>query len=219
MEIDELKATWKSLERELATHNALLRHSIMTRRARSVKLALWPLAIGQAIQLVVGLLLIPIFANFWFEHRDVPHLMLCGILMQAYLTILMILAARELHLIFAIDPSEPVVAIQRRIESLRTWRIRLGPFFAVTGCFIWIPLMLVIFASVGADVWAHKPSVVYWFFVSGLVPFAIIVAIWLWGRRPGNRLRAQVLSDHVAGATVRRAREALEEIAAFERGE
>lgn len=219
MDIDELKDAWQSLERELATNNALLRRSMTAKRARRVKLSLWPLVVGQATQLLAGLALTPLFASFWFEHRDAPHLMLCGIVMQAYSTILMILAARELHLVFAVDPTEPVVAIQRKVESLRTWRIRVGPFFAVTGCFIWIPLMLVIFASLGADVWTRQPSVVAWFVASGMVPFIALVAYWLWARRPAHRERAHVLADHVAGATVRRAREALAEIAAFERGE
>ena len=219
MELDDLKANWKSLERELATNNALLRRSMTTQRLRRVKFALWPLVIGQGFQLLVGLILTPLFASFWVAHRDLPHLMLCGIVMQAYSTLLMILACRELHLVLTIDPGEPVVAIQRRIESLRTWQIRLGPFFAVTGCFIWIPLMLVIFASLGADVWTKNPTVVYWLFASGLVPFAILLALWLWSRRPGKPERAQWLDNNTVGTTVRRAHESLEEIAAFERGE
>lgn len=211
MDLDELKTAWRSLERELAAHNAFERRAAQRAGARTAVRALRPLFVGQLVQLVVALALLPVFASFWVAHRDVPSLLVSGIAMQAYVTALMGLAIRELHMIRSIDCGEPVLAIQRRIEELRSWRVRVGPFYAISGCFIWIPLMLVIFGALGADVWTHRPSVVLWFAASALVALGVVLWILRWERRSDRDGSA------IAGVSVARARKALAEIAAFER--
>ncbi|MDZ4829214.1 MAG: hypothetical protein SGJ09_03330 [Phycisphaerae bacterium] len=211
MELEELKAAWKSLDQRLAQQNALtfdLLKSQKTARARS---ALRPLILGQTVQIAAGVVMCLWFAPFWVKYIEVPHLLISGLLLHAYALMFIVLGARELHIILHIDYAAPVVAIQRQIAVLRNWRVRIGSIFAVTGCFIWIPLMLVILRGLGADVWAKNPTVVYWFIINGFAALGVVLGIIWWSRR-GGALR---LDDETAGRSVRRAQAAIEEIARF----
>ncbi len=73
------------------------------------------------------------------------------------------------------DYAAPVLTLQKQIAELRQWHGRTGMWFGVTGCFIWIPLMLMIFHALGADVWVRNPDVVNWFIVSGLICLGVLV--------------------------------------------
>jgi hypothetical protein len=66
--------------------------------------------------------------------------------LHAYGLLLVLFAVRSLHLIGCIDYAAPVLRIQRQLAELRRWRTRVEwPLFGIVGCFIWIPLLLVIF--------------------------------------------------------------------------
>jgi len=119
--------------------------------------------------------------------------------------------------IVGIDYAAPVLAIQKQLAALRAQRIRSGPAFAISGCFVWVPLVLVAFHGLGADVWVHKPAVVGWFVASAFVAAGITWALLAWVRLPRNARTRQSWDDHDAGRGVTRAQAALDEIARFER--
>ena len=75
---------------------------------------------------------------------------------------LVLTAARNLYLQSRLDYGLPVLEIQRRVAELRAWRLREAVLYAATGCLIWVPFLLLLFASVGADVWKNAPQVVWW---------------------------------------------------------
>ncbi len=217
MELDDLKSAWKSLDSRLAAQNAMAFMALKDARTARAKSALRPLLVGQCIQLTAGALLCIPFASFWIEHRATPHLLVFGLMLHGYAVLLILFAARELYQISSIDYAASVVDIQRRLATLRNWRVRAAPVFGFTGCFVWIPFMLVIFRSLGVDVWVNTPSVVLWFVASGAVA-AIVLGVFMWVmRRPGSARFARSLQDDAAGKSVIRAQKALADIAAFER--
>ena len=111
-----------------------------------------------------------------------------------------------------IDYAAPVLAIQRRLAAFRAWRVRLVPLWIVTGCFVWIPLLLIACkAWLGADLYLHAPEVVLAFVVSGAVGLAAFWAIGRWV--PGA---AKYLGESSVGGSVGRSQRALDEIARFE---
>ena len=112
--------------------------------------------------------------------------MIYGISVHLYGIMLIVFAARDLFLIKQFDYSAPVLVLQKQIAALRQWHVRAGLWFGVTGCFIWIPLMLMIFHGLGADVWKRSPQVVGWFFASALVGLGFIYALVAFSRRPGQ---------------------------------
>ena len=218
MELDDMKSAWLALDRRLQTQEALNLHAFREARLDKLRASLRPLIVGQVIQLVAGVLLALLFAPFWVEHKDTPHLLTIGLLLHGYALMFIVFAARDLTMIQRIDYAAPVLDIQRRLAELRAWRIRVAPVFGVVGCFIWIPLMLWLFhVAFGADLWAAHPQVVVAFIASGAACLVLLLALIRWSRNPRRAQLAKSLDDSAAGRSVGKAQRFLDEVAAFAR--
>ena len=216
-ELDDLKSTWQTLSRNLERQNALTLHQLKESKFTRFRSGFRWLVVGQIVQIICGVLLAALSARFWINHIGVAHLMIYGISLHAYAIMLIVFAARDLALIHRLDYAAPVLELQKQIAELRKWHVRAALWFGITGCFIWIPLILAIFYALGADVWVRNPDVVGWFFLSSLVPVAILVGIVLLSRRPGKEKLAKNLEENSVGRSVNRAQALLDEIAQFER--
>jgi hypothetical protein len=215
-ELDDLKAAWQTLNRNLERQYTLALHQLKEGKYARFRAGFRPLVVGQIIQLIAGALLSIFAGSFWFDHLGVPHLMFYGISLHAYGIMFIVFAARDLFLISRLDYAAPVLALQKQIADLRAWHVRAAIWFGIAGCFIWIPLMLILFYKLGADVWMRNPDVVGWFVLSGLVCLGILYGIILWSRRPGREKLAKNLESSSAGRSVTRAQAVLDEIARFE---
>ena len=215
-ELDDLKAAWQMLDRNLERQNALALHQFKESKLARFRSGFRPLIVGQIIQLIAGVLLAVFAGSFWVDHVGVPHLMFYGISLHLYGIMFIVFAARDLFLISRLDYAAPVLVLQKQIANLRAWHVRAAVWFGVAGCFIWIPLMLVIFYKLGADVWARNPDVVGWFVLSSFVCLGIFYGIIFWSRRPGREKFARNLANSSAGRSVKRAQAMLDEIAGFE---
>ncbi|HET6804843.1 MAG TPA: hypothetical protein VFH59_05300 [Frateuria sp.] len=219
MELDEMKQAWQSLDRRLAQQQALnlrlLREGGMDRLRRGLRPLVW----GQAVQVVVGVVVMLWGAWFWSTHLGVVQHMVCGIAMQAFGTLMIAFAGRLLQLAQGVDYAAPVLQIQRRLARMRAWRVRVeAPVFAVLGAVIWVPAMLML-VQADFDRWnGDYREVAPWLgghlMFSGTVSLALVVLVYLLIRRAG---RLRWLEDSLAGSAVRRAEAVLEEIARFER--
>ena len=216
-ELDDLKSTWQTLNRNLERQHALALHQFRENKGARFRSGFRPLVFGQIIQIVCGGLLAVVAGSFWVDHLGVLHLMVYGLSVHLYAIMLIVFAARDLYLIKRFDYAAPVLALQKQIADLRAWHLRAGLWFGVAGCFIWIPLLLMIFQGLGADVWRRNPAVVGWFFVSGIISLGVLYGIIGWSRRPGREKFARNLKDSSAGRSVKRAQTLLDEIAQFER--
>ncbi len=212
MELDEMKLAWQSLDRHMARRYALDLERYRERKLASARLRLLPVKIGLALQMLLGVAIIVVFTSFWTANLGSPHLVVSGMLLQAYGLLLVVSGAWEMQMLHGIDYAAPVLAIQRRLAAFRAWRVRLVPLWAVTGCFVWIPLVLVAFkAWLGADLYVHAPEVVLAFVGSGAVGLAAFWSIVRWV--PGA---AKYLGESSVGSSVGRSQRVLDEIASFE---
>jgi hypothetical protein len=216
-ELDDLKSAWQTLSRNLERQHALTLHQFRETKSRRFRSGFRWLVIGQILQIICGGLLAVFAARFWFGHLGVVHAMIYGISLHAYGLMLIIFAGRDLDLIRRLDYSAPVVELQKQIAELRQWHVRSALWFGITGCLIWIPFILALAYSAGADIWAHNPGVVGWLVVSGLLPTALLLGVVLWSRRPGKAKLARILEENSVGRSVNRAQALVDEIAQFER--
>jgi hypothetical protein len=217
MELDELKLAWQTLDRRLEKQNDLSLQQFREGRLDRLRSGLRPLVVGQILQIVAGAIVSLLFGSFWFDHREVPHLLLYGLVVHAYSLLFIVSGARTLNLVRRLDYAAPVLVIQRQLAELRDWRVRVeGPLFAITGCIAWIPFTLIVLDLGGADVWLHAPSVVYSFIASGVLCLLIFFGLLRRARQPGHGRRARWLADSAIGAGIRRAQAQLDEIARFE---
>jgi hypothetical protein len=216
IELDDLKAAWQTLNRSLERQHTLALHQFKEGKLARFRSGFRPLLVGQIIQLISGVILSFLAGSFWVDHIRVAHLMFYGISLHAYGLMFIVFAARDLFLISRLDYATPVLVLQKQIADLRAWHLRAAIWFGVAGCFIWIPLMLILFYKLGADVWVRNPGVVGWFVLSGFVCLGILYGIVRWSRRPGRETFAKSLENSSAGRSVNRAQAMLDEIARFE---
>jgi serine/threonine-protein kinase len=216
MELDDLKSAWQSLERKLDRQHALELQHFRTGRLASARRGLWPLVAGQVGQAAIGFALMGWIAPYWVEHWGEWHLVAYGVALHLYGLMIALFAGRDLVHIAQVDYAAPVLEIQKRLASLRAQRIQAARAFAIAGSFAWIPLVLVVFQKLGADLWVHKPAMVAWFVASG---FGTVLSIWAlaaWSRLARNAKLRKDLDDHAAGRSLTRAQAVLDEIARFE---
>ncbi|HEY1583419.1 MAG TPA: hypothetical protein VGF73_10015 [Chthoniobacterales bacterium] len=216
-ELDDLKSAWQTLNRTLERQHALAFHQFKERKLARFRSAFRPLVTGQIVQIVCGALLSLLGGSFWVDHLGVAHLMVYGIALHLYGLMFIVFAARTVFLIQQMDFAAPVLVLQKQLVGLSRWRLQSGLWFAIAGCFIWIPAMLMIFYRLGADVWLHNPDVVGWLLLSGLVSLAVLGGIVYFASRPGREKFAEKLAASSTGRSVNRAREQLDEIERFER--
>ena len=215
-ELDDLKSTWQTLNRNLERQHAFALHQFRENKPNRFRSGFRPLVIGQIIQIICGAFLALVAGSFWVDHLGVVHLVVYGLSVHLYGIMLIVFAARDLFLIKRFDYAAPVLLLQKQIADLRDWHHRAGVWFGVAGCFIWIPLLLMIFQGLEADVWRQNPEVVGWFVVSGLICLGVLYGIIALSRRPDREKFAKNLEDSSAGRSVKRAESLLEEIERFE---
>ncbi len=211
MDLEEMKAAWQVIDRRLDQQNTLLLNEVRTGRVRQAKRALRPLRWGQGVQIIAGMALMFLFAPYWVAHINSFHVMLPGLLLHGYGLAIVIAAFRSLYLLNRVDHSAPVVEIQSRLAELGHWRVQVEfPLFAAIGCFIWIPLLMVMFNVAGVDVWARTPQWVYWNIVAGFVCLGVLFLAL-------RRMRRSPKANSFVGRSILNAQAELDEIANFER--
>lgn len=226
MDLDTLKTTWKSLDERLARIEALQTEANALERARDAEAraasgqlasrrALRPLAIGLGVQAIAGVTLATIAVAFWAKRMDAgAQFIVYGVLVQAYAVALIASAGQELSLIRRARMTAAVLDMQRALAMLRRWRETAAWILGLAGGVIWVPLLLMGFAMLGADVWTQNPGVVGWLTLWAVGGTAAVWAILRWAERHprfGASMRA-----NAAGQSVRRAELALADVRAFE---
>jgi hypothetical protein len=217
MELDDLKTMWQALDRKLEQQRTLSLQVIRDGKLAAARRGLRPLWLGQLAQIFAGLCLMLLFAPIWIARMNTLHLMMPALLLHAYGLLLVLFAVRTLHLIGCIDYAAPVLRIQRQLAELRRWRTRVEwPLFGIVGCFIWIPLLLVIFSALGADLWTLNPKFVYWNIASGVACMGILYGTVRWVQQREKEGSGSALEKYASGRSIRKAQEELDALIRFE---
>jgi hypothetical protein len=216
MELDDMKASWAVISRRLEQQQALNLHIFKGNILDRANRALRPLKWGQLLQIAAGAYFMLRWGPYWVAHRDVPHLMIYGLCMHAFGLMCVLTAAGNLYLQSRLDYGAPVLEIQRRVAALRRWRLREAVLYCVAGCLIWVPFLLLAFASVGADLWVTAPAVVWWNLAASVACLALFYGLVRFSRLPGREGLKAWLDDTVVGHSVRSTQALIDEISRFE---
>ncbi|MGH8445381.1 MAG: hypothetical protein ACREVL_08940 [Solimonas sp.] len=218
LELDDLKQAWQALDRRLERQQALGLELLADRQRGRARALLWPLAVGQVWQLGWGIVLSLLFAPFWLRHLDHAHLAIYGLLLHGWGLLMIGFATTELWRLGRIDYAAPVLDIQRRLAELQAQRLRSGLWLSYAAAVMWVPLLLIGFYWLGADLWLHQRLFVLCAFVSSAVVglIGVWVVLRLSRRIAGGRPAAAIERGWI-GRRLLAARAALDEVDRFKR--
>ena len=148
MELDELKEKWaehdRKLDQSLRLNRQLLRE-MYTRRAR---FALWRLAAMLAAGAIFMLVVIVSLGRFIALHWWTPRISLPAIVLDLAAIAALAALIAQIGLAMSIDYNQPVAAIQKRLETLRKFRIRYTQAIILTMTLTWWPIFSVVMGGV-----------------------------------------------------------------------
>ena len=205
MELDDLKRRWEDQDRKLDAairlNTRLVNASVLGRAETSLRRLsrlLW-------FELLANLLAALWLGSFLATYLSVRRFALpAGVL---HLSVIALIAAgvRQLVALKAIDYSAPVVAIQKRLESLRVERIRTVTLTLLFAPLLWTPLLIVAFQGLfGVDAWAAFGAR---FLIANLVfgLLLVLLAVWISKRYEARMERSpllQSLMQNLAGRSL-----------------
>jgi len=222
MELDDLKQRWEDQDRKLDAalrlNTRLLQASVLGKAETSLRglsRLLW-------FELLTGLLAVVFLGSFLVNHVSEPRFLIPAAVLHLCFIGLLIASGRQLVALKAVDYSEPIVVIQRRLETLRAERIRTVTLTLVCAPLLWTPLMIVALKWLfGVDVYAAiGASYLIANLLFGLLLIALAVSI---SKRYGARMErsplVQSLMRDLAGKSLASAAAFVSSIADFEKDE
>lgn len=219
MELEDLRHAWEAHGRSVDDTSRLnhgVLHSVITSKTetamRSLSRLLW-------IELIVNAVAAAWLGSFLADNVTVARFALPAVALDILVIALLIAGGRQLVAISRVDYGQPVLVIQRRLESLRAERIRATTATLVVAPLAWVPLLIVVLKGLlGVDAYAIFSSA--WLIANVLFGvFAVAVAIWAsrhyTGRDTGPSW-LRWLMDNLAGRNLRAASAFLRSLAQFE---
>jgi hypothetical protein len=217
MELDELKTAWHTLDRRLEQQHRLNLQLFKDGRMGRARRGLRPLLWGQAAQMLIGVVGALWFAPFWVEHLHEPALLVAGFVMHAYCIGLIVFGAVMQARIAHIDYAAPVLTIQRELLRLRRTYIVGGLLIGLPWWFLYVPLLMVLVSVIGGgDLLEKAPAFVFIGLGSGAAGLLMTWIVYRWANRPQRARIGRMLDDSAAGASIRRAQTAVDDLSRFE---
>jgi hypothetical protein len=216
MELDDFKTAWQTLDRRLDAQTALNLHIFKDGKLDKARRGLRPLFVGQLLQMLFGLAFILLAGMLWSGKPDALPVILAGITLHAYGVACIITAGITLGRIQHIDYSSAVVDIQKQLARARTAYIYSGMIAGLPWWFLWVPILMVLSGLSGANLYAQAPDLVW--IGLGIGAAGLLGTWWFhrWSRQPSRPRMAKMVEDNVAGGSLTKAQNVLDEIARFE---
>jgi serine/threonine-protein kinase len=218
MELDDLKQAWQSLDRRLAQSHELRLHEYRERKLSGLKRLLLPLRFGQAVQMLLGIVVVLIAVAFWRNYWQEPAMLATGILMHAY-GVLTIAAGGVIQgRISAVDHAAPVLQIQKQLASLRRAYVVGGMWVGLPWALLWVfGAVMLARAMTGVNLFVSAPWFVYPNLALGVLILLGVRWFHRWSRSPAHPERAKRFEDSVSGRSIRQAQTMIHDVERFER--
>lgn len=218
MELDELKASWQSLDRRVSQLTALNLALFTDAQRRKVRWRLVPVLAGAVMNMIIGAFFALVWGKFWSAHLATPAVAVAGIALHLASIGLVVIGVVRLVLVLRITYTQPVLTIQRSLATLQEFEAR--SFHAVWfACWVLVPAALVtlVMEFAGVDLWERASSFILANFgvclAGGLAP----PLLHYWARRHPGRLAAW-MDAFLLSHSIARAKAAVAEIDEFARG-
>jgi hypothetical protein len=222
MELEDLKRRWQDQDRKLddgiRLNTRLLQASVLGKAETSLRglsRHLW-------FELLTSLLAALWFGSFLANHVAEPRFLVPAAVLHLSVIVLIVASVRQLVALKALDYNGPIVAIQKRLESLRVERIRAVMATLLFAPVLWTPLLIVALKGlIGVDAYAAFGAA---FLIANLLFGLLLIPLAVWiSKRYETRRKASPLvrglMRTLAGRSLDSAATFLGSISDFEKGE
>jgi hypothetical protein len=148
MELDELKEKWAEHDRKLDLSIRLNRQLMRETYTRRAKFALWRLAAMLAAGALFMLTIIVSLGRFIALNWGMPRFTIPAMLLDLAAIAALAALIAQIGLALHIDYNQPVAVIQKRLETLRKFRIRYTQAIILTTTLTWTPIFSVVMGGV-----------------------------------------------------------------------
>jgi hypothetical protein len=219
MDLDEMKQLWNdqdpTLDKALRLNTRLVQAPVL----RKAKNAMTRLSLLLWMELLIHGVCALWMGSFLWDHRSEPRFFLPAAVLHLGVILLLSSGVHQLAAIGNLDFGAPIVAIQRRMESLRMQRLRVTQLTLLASPLLWLPLLIVVLKGF-FDLDAYAIFSKSWLIANGLFGLAVIpAAIWI-SRRYAERMAGsplvQRLLRDMAGYNLNAAAGFLSTLARFE---
>jgi hypothetical protein len=199
MELDELREKWAEHDRKLDLSIRLNRQLMRETYTRRAKSALWRLAAMLAVGSIGMLVVIVSLGAFTARNWAMPRFTIPAILLDIAAIAALAALNAQIGMALNIDYTQPIAAIQKRLEMLRKFRIRYIQAILVSAALLWMPLFIVAMKGfLDADV--YRIFATAWIVTNVAFGLAVVpVGIWLLKKfRPGAGYNVDAASGFLA---------------------
>jgi hypothetical protein len=219
MELDDLKSAWTQLDRGRGPGSTPTVSAVRDRELDRTRSSVGRLAWLLRYEIASGVLATLLVGSFLGDNWHALRFLIPALVLHEYAIISIVIAGRQHVLLSRVDFAGPVIALQRELTKLATFRIRatLGAFLLAP--LLWTPLLIVAARGLfGVDVYrALGPAWLWANFGFGLA--VIPIGLWLARRiaNAGNRpARRGGFVDVLAGHSLAEAKRYADELVRFE---
>ena len=216
METHELKAAWQAIDKRFERENRLTWQLLRDQRLDKVRSSLWPLIMGQCLQMLFGIVFILLAVLLWNTSAKPVATMIAGIVVHAYGVIVIITAGVVLGKLRSVDYAAPVLAIQKQLAQVRRYYVISGMIAGLPWWFMWVPVLMVLIGLTGVDLYAHTPGTVWSGIAVGAIGLLSTALFHRWSRSSKRPKLARYMEDSVTGSSLRKAQLQLSELQRFE---
>lgn len=215
--LDDLKQALREVDARLVRQQALAWHDRRRDGVARLQWGLWPLWLGQLVQMLFGLLCIALGVSVWSALRDGGALFWSAVLVHAYGVACIVLAGITLGAASKIDRGDALLATQLRLARLRRLYIVAGMAVGLSWWLFWMPFMATLFHWLArANLYANlgMPTVAL---MIGVGVAGLLATAWFhrWSRSPQRPRLAKAMDEAVTGHSLVMAQRRLDELKAF----
>jgi hypothetical protein len=178
MELDELKEKWAEHDRKLDESLRLNRQLLRDSYTRRAKFALWRLAAMLAAGSIFMLVVVVSLGRFIAQNWSMPRIAWPAIVLDVLAIATLAALNAQIGLALNINYNQPIAVIQKRLETLRKFRIRYIQVIFLLATLTWVPIFIVL-TRLFDTAWVVA-NVAFGFLV-------LAIGVWV-ARRYGNRM-------------------------------
>ena len=138
-----------------------------------------------------------------------------GVIVHAYGIVCIIAAGVLLSGIRNLDYSGSILEMQDRLARVRRNYIVSGIVAGLTWWFLWIPFLMVLFALIHVNLYAHAPAMIWLGSAIGVVGLLAMTWLYKFSRSDSRPRLRRFVDEAVIGRSLLRAQAQLDEVRQF----